>query len=175
MDKQLDHYEVMARKNEISFTKEIILILDDLKLLSNIAGIFRLSDGLQVAKIILLCNEDFVISKKFRSIARIHENHINYEISNEKQVLDSLQKFEEEGYHITALEFTDHSKPLTEIFNCKKHILIAGSEKHGIRKNLLKKVKQSVHIPMQGAISSLNVMQAVSIAVYEIRRSEFSK
>ncbi len=169
---QLNYEEVMARKDEVSFRKDIILLLDDLRLPPNIAGIFRLGDGLKVSKILVFCNEEFVISKKFRSISRLNEDHINYEIIDEQKGIQHLQRLKDEGYHIAALEYTSSSVNLPELKDSDKYVIIAGAEKYGIRESFLKCVDQSVHIPMQGNISSLNVMQAVSIAAYEIRRRE---
>lgn len=171
-EKQLDYHEVMARQNEVLFKKEIIILLDDLRLPPNIAGIFRLCDGLQVSKIILLSEDEIAFSKKFRSIARLHEQHLNYEILKEQQAISEIQKLKEEHYHVSALEYTSSSKDLPALKKSDKHLLIAGSEKYGIRQSLLDLTEQCVHIPMQGKISSLNVMQAVSIAIYEIRRRE---
>ncbi len=171
-NKQLDYYEVMKRKSEVVYKKEIVLLLDDLRLPPNIAGIFRLADGMAISKILLLCNEEFVISKKFRSISRLHEDTINFEVVNENEALDYIQSYKKNGYHVAALEYTTQSLPLTELEDHKKYLFIAGAEKYGIRPSFLEQVDQSLHIPMQGNLSSLNVMQSVSIAIYEIRRSE---
>lgn len=172
--KQLDYYEVMDRKNEVKFEKKIVLLLDDLRLPPNIAGIFRLSDGLQVSKVLLLCNEEFAFSKKFRSISRIHEEHIDYELVNEEKAIAALKQYANDGYHIAALEYTDQSVDLSQLKEHDKYVIIAGAEKYGIRPSFLAEAEESVHIPMQGALSSLNVMQSVSIAVYEIRRRELN-
>jgi tRNA G18 (ribose-2'-O)-methylase SpoU len=172
--KQLDHYAVMNRKNEVEFKTEIILLLDDLTLPPNIAGIFRLADGLQVNKIYLLSSEELVLSKKFKSISRLNKDVVSFEIVDEKKAITKISELKTHGFHISALEFTDYSEPLPRLKQSPKQLLIAGSEKHGIRPSLLKMINQSVHIPMQGSISSLNVMQAVSIAVYEVRRRELT-
>ena len=170
--KQLDHYEVMARQEEVTFTSEIILLLDDVKTASNIAGIFRIADALQIKKILLLSCDDLVISKKFRSIARVHEKDINFQIVDEESSLAIVKAYAQRGYHITALELTSDSVPLPQLKLHDKYLLIAGAERHGIRSSILAEANQSIHIPMQGKISSLNVMQAVSLALYELRRTD---
>jgi tRNA G18 (ribose-2'-O)-methylase SpoU len=173
-NKQLDHYEVMSRKNEVQYKKEIVLLLDDLRLPPNIAGIFRLCDGLQVSKILLLCKEELVISKKFRAIARVHEAYLNYQVVSEDEAINEINIYKKKGFHVSALEYTSRSENLTCLEQSKKHFIIVGAEKYGIRQSFLDQAEQSIHIPMQGEISSLNVMQAVSIAIYEIRRRELT-
>lgn len=170
--KQLDHYEVMNRQDEVTFISDIVLLLDDVKTPSNLAGIFRIADALQINKILLLSSHDLVISKKFRSIARVHEKDINFKVIDEKASLTAIRAYAQKGYHITALELTSDSVPLPQLVPHDKYLLIAGAEKHGIRSSILAEANQSIHIPMQGKISSLNVMQAVSVALYEMRRDD---
>lgn len=74
------------------------------------------------------------------------------------------------NFEIIALEITSNSKPLKEVMISfdKKIALLIGSEINGISEELLKLSDQIVHINMFGKNSSMNVVQAASIALYEI-------
>ena len=74
------------------------------------------------------------------------------------------------NFEIIALEIASNSKPLKEVVipENQKIALLIGSEIDGISDELLKISNQIVHINMFGKNSSMNVVQAASIALYEI-------
>jgi len=169
--KQLEYSEVMEKKDLLSYSRKIYLVLDDLRLPPNIAGIFRLADGFSVSEIILLCNKEFVLSKKFRSISRVDGQNVSHKVLSENEIIQWI-KAKKKTAEIAAIEFTDTSLPMTSIPEKKDMVLIMGSERHGIRPSFLEHCTSSFHIPMQGELSSLNVTTAAAIAMYEVRRSE---
>jgi tRNA G18 (ribose-2'-O)-methylase SpoU len=85
----------------------------------------------------------------------------------------TLQELHNQGYHSIAIEITDQSIPLHTVARTAwdKVVLIVGDENFGISDGLLKLVSQTAHIPMLGVNSSMNVAQALGIALYEITRS----
>ena len=90
---------------------------------------------------------------------------IPYEIIAFDAVTEYLKDFEK-----IALEITTESQKIEDLelnFN-KKIALIIGSEISGISNELLEICNKTVHIEMFGKNSSMNVVQAASIALYEI-------
>lgn len=170
MQQQLTHDEVMAKRKKAAYSRKCILILNDIQLPANIASIFRLADGFLVDKIIVQGENEFIASKKFRSIARIHEDNIPYEVLREKECIRRIDEYKKTGYSIIALEYTDKSLPLTTL-PTSDIVLIAGSESRGIHELFLSVSDKTVHIPMEGNISSFNVATCLGIALYEIRRA----
>jgi tRNA G18 (ribose-2'-O)-methylase SpoU len=75
-----------------------------------------------------------------------------------------------ENFEIIALEITNTSVPIQKITTPKgqKIALLIGNEIDGVSEALLAIANQTTHITMYGNNSSMNVVQATSIALYEI-------
>ncbi|MNF86563.1 tRNA (guanosine(18)-2'-O)-methyltransferase [compost metagenome] len=86
-----------------------------------------------------------------------------------EQTSDLVTYLLQNNFEIIALEIASTSKPLKEVNipENQKIALIIGSEIDGISDDLLKISNQIVHINMFGKNSSMNVVQAASIALYE--------
>ena len=130
-------------------------------------SLFRIADAMGVEKI-FFCGQNIPIGRRMTKTSRSTEKHVNFE------VLDSIDIIMNNlsGYHLIALEITEDSKPLStlKIFEDKPIALIVGSENHGVNDNTLKSCDDIVHINMYGHNSSMNVVQAASIALFEITR-----
>lgn len=174
-DKQLDHHEVMQKRPIVNLEVEIILVLDQLIFQENIAGICRIANSMGVKEVWLQAENKLTQSKSFRSISRLKPKNLRLTTFSESLVLkETIQDKIAEGFKVVALEYTDNSSSVVKWEPEDKIILIAGSERHGISKDLLGICHNAIHIPMLGDISSLNVNQAVSIAVWDIRRRQLA-
>src|SRR5690606_1516283 len=117
---------------------------------------------------IIFTGQNFILSeRKVNKTSRNTHKIVPYEIYLSKtELLSYLQNSENE---IIALEITSESKPIEAVqLNSKPIILIIGSEIYGISKELLSVCNQSAHIQMFGKNSSMNVVQSLGIALYEI-------
>ncbi len=93
-----------------------------------------------------------------------------YEIRNDaKQYVQELQN---KDHCIISLEITESSVPIHSIHFPKEKpiLLVAGDENFGVSEAILELSHQIVHIPMYGQNSSMNVVQATNIALYEITK-----
>ncbi|MFC7357130.1 TrmH family RNA methyltransferase [Jejudonia soesokkakensis] len=148
--------------------KDLILLCDGIQSPANIGALFRLSDALGVAKIIF-CNTtiDFTSNRLLRT-ARNTVSKVPHLVS-EKTTLSELEALKTVGYTTIALELTDQSTPLKEFSaKTKKIALVIGNERHGVSKDVLLNVDQSIYIEMFGENSSMNVAQATAIALYAL-------
>jgi tRNA G18 (ribose-2'-O)-methylase SpoU len=86
--------------------------------------------------------------------------------------LEVIQQLKADGYTIVSLEITNTSIDLQKLKLQKdQHLcLILGSEDSGVSQALLDCSDFTVHIPMLGANSSMNVANACAIATYQITR-----
>ena len=84
-------------------------------------------------------------------------------------VIDNLKK---NNYYLIALEITETSEVLSEFkLNTEQPIaLILGDENFGVSESILEQMDAVVHINMYGNNSSMNVVQATSITLYEITK-----
>ena len=162
---QLNHYNTNFTKR----TFQIILVSNNVTNAANIGGLFRISDAFGIEKLIL-CGEHIPLGRKMTKTSRATEKVVNYEVSESaSEVIKNLKK---QNYQIISLEITDTSKPIHTIeFSIEKPIaLVIGDENFGVSEAILKLSDAIIHIDMFGQNSSMNVVQATNIALYEITK-----
>ena len=102
--------------------------------------------------------------------SRATEKIVNYEVCEDiAEVVSNLKAVD---HQCIALEIADNSIPIHSFkFSKKKPIaLIIGDENFGISESILKQCDTTIHINMFGQNSSMNVVQATNIALYEITK-----
>lgn len=161
---QLTHEENQFERK----TFPITLVCDHIYFQQNIGSLFRISEAFGVENIIFLGKDIPLTPRKINKTSRsthLHVPHTVIEVTTELVNYLLHHKFE-----IIALEIASNSKPLKEVVipDGQKIALLLGSEIDGISDELLKISNQIVHINMFGNNSSMNVVQAASIALYEI-------
>ncbi|KFF05573.1 TrmH family RNA methyltransferase [Flavobacterium reichenbachii] len=161
---QLTHEENQFERK----TFPITLVCDHIYFQQNIGSLFRISEALGVENIIFLGKDIPLTPRKINKTSRSTHLYVPYTIIEETADLTIYLK--ENNFEIISLEITSDSKPLREVVVPKnqKIALIIGNEINGISDELLKISNQIVHINMFGNNSSMNVVQAASIALYEI-------
>jgi tRNA G18 (ribose-2'-O)-methylase SpoU len=136
----------------------------------NIGSFFRIADALGVEKIFLTGKSLVPPNPKIKKTSRATEKYVEYEYQEDPAlVLNNLKGL---GYKIVSLEITSSSFDLKDFHfsNKEKICLILGSENSGVSQELLDASDASIHIPMLGNNSSMNVANACSIATYELTR-----
>lgn len=166
---QLTHNESFFKKH----TFPVTLVCDNIVYQPNIGSLFRICEAFGVSEIIFTGEGIALTPRKINRTSRSTHLTVPHRIIEKTE--DVVKWLEENNYHIIALEITNNSIPLkSAIFPPDKHIvLIAGSEVSGISKDFLDIAHQTVHIEMFGTNSSMNVVQATGIALYDIT-SKFS-
>ncbi len=151
------------------------IIANDIASPLNVGSLFRLCDAIGIEKIYLCGDTPAPPNNKISKTSRSTEKHVTYQAGlNAEQLANSLKK---SGLLLISLEITSSSIDIssvdfTEVLTNKSAIcLILGSENAGINKQLLSLSDITVHIPMLGINSSMNVISAASIACFEIIRN----
>lgn len=145
----------------------LILVCDHIYFQDNIGSLFRISEAFGVEKIIFIGENIPLNPRKINKTSRSTHLKIAYEIVEKEKIAEHLVGFEK-----IALEITSESQKIEdlEITSDKKIALIIGSEISGISDELLEICDKTVHIEMFGSNSSMNVVQATGIALYEITK-----
>ncbi len=166
MPAQLTHYNSKFNKHSFPIT----LLCDNVTNAPNIGSLFRIADAFGVEKIIFCGERVPVTGRRMTKTSRATEKIVNHKLV--KDSLHEMAKLQEKGYTVIALEITNTSLPLhTMDFSEHKNIaLIIGAEDIGISDEILKKTDLTIHIDMFGQNSSMNVVQATNIALYEITK-----
>jgi tRNA G18 (ribose-2'-O)-methylase SpoU len=162
---QLTHYNSKFTKR----TFPITLICDNVTNAANIGSLFRTADTFGIDKLIL-CGNSIPLGRKMTKTSRATENVVNHKIKND--ILEVILNYKKDDIIIVSLEITAKSKPVHSIsFSSKKPIvLVVGDENFGVSEPVLKLSDEIIHIDMFGQNSSMNVVQAANIALYEITK-----
>ena len=162
---QLTHYNT----NFKSKTFPIVLVCDNVTNAPNLGSLFRISDAFGIEKLIL-CGQNIHLGRKMAKTSRATEKVVNHEII--ESALPVVENLKNSDYQIISLEITETSKPIhTCHFSKEKPIaLVIGDENFGVSEAILKISDQVIHINMFGQNSSMNVVQATNIALYEITK-----
>lgn len=165
-NRQLQHRDHVAA----SVKHPLVLLLDNVRDAANVGGIFRLADALGVERL-LLCGE--TASPPDRRLTRsARSTHQVVAYQQREESLRAASELRAQGYQLFALELSRASVDLKSVdFRMHNRIcLLLGGERNGLSDALLEIVDQTVHIPMLGQNSSMNVTSACAIALYEITR-----
>ena len=162
---QLTHYNTSFKKR----TFPITLVCDNVTNAPNIGSLFRVVDAFGIEKVIF-CGGDIPLGRKMTKTSRATEKVVSYEI--QENASKTVKSLKDKGYQIISLEITNTSKPLHSCqFNMENPIaLIIGAENFGVSEDILNLSDAIIHIDMFGQNSSMNVVQATSICLYEITK-----
>jgi tRNA G18 (ribose-2'-O)-methylase SpoU len=162
---QLNHYNTNFKKKIFPIT----LVCDNVTNAPNIGSLFRIADAFGIEKLIL-CGANMTLGRKMAKTSRATEKVVSFDINcNASEVIEDLKS---KHYQIISLEITDNSKPIHKVqFSKEKPIaLVIGDENFGVSEAILNLSNSSIHIEMFGQNSSMNVVQATNIALYEITK-----
>ena len=166
---QLSHYNTIftAQKHPIT------VVCENVTNAPNIGSLFRICDAFGVQKLIFTGEHLPIPSRKMQKTSRATEKYVDYQKVNDIQTYLATIK---ETHQIICLEISDNSTPIQGFsFNFSKPIaLIIGDENFGVSENVLQQSDAVIHINMFGKNSSMNVVQATNIALYEMTK-QFQK
>jgi len=161
---QLDH-----RQHPPSTTKySLCFLAHNIEDPMNIGSLFRIADALGVEKIFLSGSSLTPPNSKIKKTSRSTEKYVSF--SREENIFALVKRLKSEGYKIISLELTSASIDIKDlsISAGEKICLILGSESSGVCQELLDVSDKTIHIPMLGKNSSMNIATACAIATYEI-------
>ncbi len=161
---QLTHENTHFKKQRFP----IILVCDHIYFQQNIGSLFRIAEAFGVEKIIFIGKDIPLTPRKINKTSRSTHLQIPYSVIEETST--AIEYLSINNFEIIALEIAETSKPINEVrvHNNLKIALVVGSEIAGVSEPILSVANQITHINMYGTNSSMNVVQATSIALYEI-------
>ncbi|WP_397362673.1 TrmH family RNA methyltransferase [Olleya sp. R77988] len=162
---QLTHYTSNFERKKFPIT----VIAENVTNAPNIGSLFRTCDAFGVEKLVF-CGTDIPLDRKMTKTSRATEKVVNYKVVD--SAISTVTKLKNEGYSVISLEITNDSQALSTFSfkNNKPVALIIGDENFGVSPEILKLSDATIHINMFGQNSSMNVVQATSVALYEITK-----
>ena len=164
--RQLEHHEIKNQEQKFP----LVVVCNDITSAENVGMIFRISEAMGVEAIYLCGDTPGPEHKKVKKTSRSTEKYIDHR--SVEDITKLMQELKTKGYTNVALEVTNNSTPLnkTDFTQWEKIALIIGNEQHGVDDEVLKAVDASVEIPMYGKNTSINVVNSLSIGLYEVTR-----
>ncbi|MGB1218104.1 MAG: TrmH family RNA methyltransferase, partial [Saprospiraceae bacterium] len=113
-----------------------------------------------------------VSNRKVRQTSRSTEKvlaHFYHE-----DLVETLENMKEDGYTLLGVELAEGSRSLHDIDVSPygKIALVVGAERNGVEEETLALCDGIIHIPMYGKNSSMNVIHALAISLYEVVRQK---
>ncbi|HBM46178.1 MAG: tRNA/rRNA methyltransferase [Parcubacteria group bacterium GW2011_GWF2_38_76] len=159
----------MKAKNK---TKELYLILDDIRSNFNVGSIFRIADCAGVRKIFLGGITPTPVDRFGRDNSELKKVSLGAEdtvfwekVSSVSRLINKLKK---DGFEIVSLEQSNNSIDYKKFKLKQNTALILGNEVAGVKKNILKSSDKIIEIKMKGKKESLNVAVATGITVFRL-------
>lgn len=163
---QLDHHAHQS----VPAKHALCLLAHDVQRPANVGALFRLADALGIEKIFLTGRSCTPWHPKARKAARTTEQRMPFTQADDP--LPVVTALKQAGYRIVSLEISSTSIDIAElpVAPGDRICLVLGNENAGVCQTLLDASDATVHIPMYGGNSSMNVASACAIATYVITR-----
>lgn len=169
--RQLEHHEVANVKRQHAIT----LCCPDWQDPRNVGAAFRLADAAGLAGLVLAGETPLPPNRKISKTARSCIRNVRWQATAD--ITAYLNEQAAAGALILALEITTESHsllsytlPLAVRTGAQPLILIPGGEAAGVPPEVLRCCHGSVHLPMYGHNTSMNVAVATGAAVYLLLR-----
>lgn len=146
----------------------LVVVLDNVRSLSNIGAIFRTSDAFLVERI-MLCGISATPPND-----EIHKTALGAELSVEwsyfPSTMEAIDHLKADGYTICSLEQVKGSTELQKFIPSplEKYAIVAGHEVHGVDPDVVNASQICLEIPQFGTKHSLNVSVSTGIALWHI-------
>ena len=162
---QLDH-----SSHRGAGTLPLRLLAHDVDIALNVGALFRIADALGVEHLHLSGSSPVPPDPKIRRTARSAERHVAWSYAADP--LATVAALKAQGWRVVSLELSTRSIALDDLAVAPgdRLCLVVGAENAGVCQALLDASDVTVHIPMRGHNSSMNVANACAIATWDIAR-----
>jgi tRNA (guanosine-2'-O-)-methyltransferase len=150
----------------------VALILDHVQSPFNVGSILRTAAALKADHLWLVGDTAAPTNPKAAKTALGSQRFVDW--SWHGTLVEAAGAARDEGYAIVGIELADDAAPLPELVLDGPVCLMLGHEDRGLAPASLALCDRVAFIPQLGRIGSLNVATAAAIALYEVRRREWS-
>lgn len=170
MNKKLKLWE-LDRVSEEAFKEQekfpLILVLNDIRSLSNIGSFFRTADAFNIEKIYLCGITATPPHREIQKTALGATDTISWE--HHVDIVELVKELKLAGYHTCSIEQTEETTFLQDIhtLDAQKFALIFGNEVNGVDQAVIDLSDTIVEIPQFGTKHSLNVSVCAGIVMWE--------
>ena len=150
----------------------VAVVLDDVQGPFNVGAIIRTAAALRVDDVWLAGRTPAPEDPKVGKTALGTDRYLTFH--RVEGVLAAIDGAHAAGYRVIGLELAAGARPLHEVEPFAATCLVVGHEDRGCSPSTLDACDEVAFLPQLGRVGSLNVATATSIALYELRRREWT-
>ena len=170
----------MPELNRLSLTEyqeveklDVIIVLDNVRSLSNIGSFFRTADAFRIGEIFLCGITACPPHREIHKTALGAEESVKWRYFETTE--DACKYLKENNYKINAVEQIEDSVMLNDFVPENRSAYIFGNEVDGVDDEILQYCDNAVEIPQEGTKHSLNVSISAGIVMYHLFNSLWKK
>jgi tRNA G18 (ribose-2'-O)-methylase SpoU len=145
----------------------LIIILDNIRSLSNVGSVFRTSDAFIIKEIILCGITATPPHREIQKTALGATESVSWRY--EEKTIDAVRALQTHNTKVFAVEQADQSQMLDQFeFDFKQDVaLVFGNEVKGVSDEVVQAADGCIEIPQFGTKHSLNISISVGILIWE--------
>ena len=170
----------MPELNRLSLTEyqeveklDVIIVLDNVRSLSNIGSFFRTADAFRIGEIFLCGITACPPHREIHKTALGAEDSVRWRYFDTTE--DACKYLKENNYVINAVEQIENSVMLNDYVPVERSAYIFGNEVDGVDDEVLPYCDSAIDIPQEGTKHSLNVSVSAGIVMYHLFNSLWKK
>lgn len=170
----------MPELNRLSLTEyqeveklDVIIVLDNVRSLSNIGSFFRTADAFRIGEIFLCGITACPPHREIHKTALGAEDSVRWRYFDTTE--DACKYLKENNYVINAVEQIENSVMLNDYVPIERSAYIFGNEVDGVDDEVLPYCDSAIEIPQEGTKHSLNVSVSAGIVMYHLFNSLWKK
>ena len=144
----------------------IIIVLDNIRSLSNVGAFFRTADAFRIGEL-FLCGITACPPHR-----EIHKTALGADETVKWRYFDTIesacQQLKAEGYRIFAIEQVEDSVPLQDFVFEPHTAYILGNEVEGVSEEALPYCEGAIELPQEGTKHSINVSVCAGIVMWKL-------
>jgi len=145
----------------------LVIFLKEINNPSNLGAILRTAEAAGVAGVVISKNSADVFSPK--SLRAAMGSAFRLSIV-ENMDFESILKWSENAQLISTAAAANAEKIYSAIDWKKPRLLVFGSEAHGLYNSEMKLIDESINIPMENGVESLNLAVSAGVILFEAKR-----
>ena len=147
-----------------------IIVLDNVRSLSNVGSIFRTADAFLTEAIYLCGITSCPPHREIQKTALGATESVTWKYFSKTE--EAISELKEKGYKIIALEQVEGSVYLQDlkIENDQRYAFVFGHEVNGVDQEIVNLCDQCVEIPQFGTKHSFNIAISVGIVLWEVNK-----
>jgi 23S rRNA (guanosine2251-2'-O)-methyltransferase len=170
MNKKLKLWE-LNRVSEEEFRDQdkfpIIVILNDIRSLTNVGSFFRTSDAFNIEKLYLCGITATPPHREIQKTALGATESVEWE--HRETIMELVDELKSKGVKICSIEQTEKTTLLQDVpkMDDEKYALVFGNEVNGVDQDVIDASDHIIEIPQFGTKHSLNVSVCAGIVIWE--------